>query len=66
LGYYQRAIAVNPNDKSALSGIGIIYFRQHDYTQAIEYYDRALAIDPNYNTAVLGKIMALSKMSHHD
>jgi Tetratricopeptide repeat len=65
LGYYDRALAANPNDKSALVGIGIVYFRQHNYTQAIEYYDRALAIDPNYNSAVLGKIMALSKMSHH-
>jgi tetratricopeptide (TPR) repeat protein len=62
--YFEKALAIDPNDKRTLSDIGVVYSIQGNYIQAIEYFDKALAIDPNYNTAVLGKVVSLSKMGH--
>jgi tetratricopeptide (TPR) repeat protein len=63
--YFEKALAIDPNDKRTLSDIGVVYSIQGNYIQAIQYFDKALSIDPNYNTAVLGKVVSLSKMGHH-
>jgi len=37
----------NPQHFGALSGYGLIYFRQEDYENAIVWWERALAVNPN-------------------
>ena len=62
--YYDKALAIDPNDKHALNGKGdALYSLANDtqgYENAIQYYDKALAIDPKDSYALNGKGNALS------
>ena len=44
--YFEKVIAVNPNNGSALGNLGAIYHNQNDLQQAINYYDQSLALTP--------------------
>ena len=39
-----KALAIDPNDKTALNGKGFALYYLGDYTQAIQYFDKALAL----------------------
>ena len=65
--YYDKALAIDPNYKEALSGkgsaldgIGNAFYNQGNYTQAIQYYNKALAIN---STDRNGKQDAISKIA---
>jgi tetratricopeptide (TPR) repeat protein len=45
--YYDRALAINPNDVNALANKASALFDFGSYDEAIKYYDEALAIKPN-------------------
>ncbi len=53
--YYDRVLAIDPNDVYALNGKGNSLTNLGRYQEAIEYYDRVLAIDPNDVYALNGK-----------
>ena len=67
--YYDKALAIDPNDKEALNGKGdALYYPANDtqgYEKAIQYYDKALAINPNYKDALNGKGNALSSQGNN-
>ena len=45
--YYDKALAIDPNNFAALTNKGAVLDSLRNYTQAITYLDKALAIDPN-------------------
>ena len=58
--YYDKALAIDPNDANALNGKGNSLNYLGDYAQAIQYFDKALAINPNDANALNGKGNSLS------
>jgi tetratricopeptide (TPR) repeat protein len=46
LQHFERALAIEPESKAALNGLGKIMLDQAHYEQALEYHRQALAIDP--------------------
>jgi tetratricopeptide (TPR) repeat protein len=61
--YYDKALAIDPNDKHALDGKGNALYNQGNYKQAIKFYDEALAVDPHYIDAIYDKATALNASS---
>jgi type IV pilus biogenesis/stability protein PilW len=49
---FQKALALNPNNKETLNYLGYISTRFKKYDEAISYYKRAISLDPNYAEAV--------------
>jgi len=49
---FQKAIALNPENKEALYNLGYISYKFKEYPEAISYYERTLLVDPNYSEAV--------------
>ncbi|MDQ6724371.1 MAG: tetratricopeptide repeat protein, partial [Thermoproteota archaeon] len=47
LKYYDKDLAINPNDTKVLNNKGVALNSLGNYTGAIKYYDKALAINPN-------------------
>ena len=45
--YYDKALAMDPNYKRALTEKRWCVYNLGNYTQAIKYFDKALAMDPN-------------------
>jgi tetratricopeptide (TPR) repeat protein len=52
---YDKALAIDPNNKIALGNKGAALYHLGRYTEAESNYDKALAIDPNYRDALYGK-----------
>ena len=46
LQYFDKALAIQPNDIHALYDKGVALGNLRNYTEAIKYYDKALAIQP--------------------
>lgn len=44
---YERIIAKNPNNSSAINNLGVQYEHEGDYFKALECYEKALLITPN-------------------
>ena len=63
--YYDKALAVDPNNKRALNNKGSTLYSLGNYRQAIQSFDKALAIDPNYAAALTGKGAALDSLGNH-
>jgi tetratricopeptide (TPR) repeat protein len=63
--YYDKALAIDPNDTYALSSKGYALDGLGKYEEAIEYYDKALAIDPNDANALNGKGYALGNLGNY-
>ena len=66
---FNKALAIDPNYKEALSGkgnaldgIGSTFYNQGEYTQSIQYYNKALAINSTDSSALFGKQNAISKI----
>jgi superkiller protein 3 len=45
--YYQKAIALDPNDASAYGNMGVAYGNLQDHREAIRCFRKVIAIDPN-------------------
>jgi tetratricopeptide (TPR) repeat protein len=63
--YYDRSLAINPNDADALSNKGSALDDLGNHTQAIQYYDKALAINPNDTATLSNKGLALNYLGKH-
>jgi tetratricopeptide (TPR) repeat protein len=53
--FYKRALAVDSNNVSALSGLAMILAQAGHTEQALTLFDRALAINPHVPMALLFK-----------
>ena len=60
--WYDKALAIDPNDGIALTNKGWNLNNLGKFKEAIEWYDKALAIDPNYVMALNNKAFALHKL----
>jgi tetratricopeptide (TPR) repeat protein len=49
--YLDKLIALYPNDERARFNLGVYYFGQQDYTQAIEQNKKVIEIAPDYSLA---------------
>lgn len=47
IAYYDRALQIDPNDKSTLVNLGVCNYRIKEYDKAYVYTRKAMAIDPN-------------------
>lgn len=45
---YQKALSIDSQDITALSGLGDVYFLLGEYLKSIEYYSKVLEIEPTY------------------
>jgi len=64
---FQHAYELNPQNKEALYGIGIIYLLDFDETlKAIDFFQRAVKIDPDYSDAYNNLGYAHEKMGKYD
>src|SRR5215212_1797923 len=64
--YFDRALAIDPNDIDALINKGIALDGLRRYQEAILYYDSALAIDPNDIDALINKGADLYNLGRHE
>ncbi|MGC2681174.1 MAG: tetratricopeptide repeat protein, partial [Candidatus Nitrosopolaris sp.] len=53
--YFDKALAIQPNDTYLLDITGMALNKLGNYTGAIQYFDKALAIDPNDEAALYNK-----------
>jgi tetratricopeptide (TPR) repeat protein len=60
--YFDKALAINPNDTDALNNKGLALAQLGKYNEAISYYDKALEIKPNYATAPNNKGAVLNDL----
>jgi type IV pilus assembly protein PilF len=64
---FQKALELNPTDKEALNGIGVInLMKLEDYPRAIEYFQRALKVDKSFAEASNNMGGAYEKMGKYD
>jgi len=48
-----RSAALNPGDTDTLCELGLTYFQEHDYWNALHYYEKAFALNPEYPRALM-------------
>ena len=48
---YQKLIAVAPDNPEVHNNLGVIHFRQREYSKAKTYFETALALDADYDEA---------------
>ncbi|MFA4955392.1 MAG: tetratricopeptide repeat protein [Candidatus Methanoperedens sp.] len=63
---YNKAIAINPNDKEAWLFKGLAFGELDEYDKAIEAYNKAIDIDPNYAYAWNHKGTALTELGEYN
>ncbi|MDD5071005.1 MAG: tetratricopeptide repeat protein [Candidatus Omnitrophica bacterium] len=51
IGYFKKALAINPNYGAAYNNIGVSYYSLGNHNRALVYYNKALAIDPQLSAA---------------
>jgi tetratricopeptide (TPR) repeat protein len=66
IAYYDKALAIDPNDVDALNYKGAALYRQGKHQEAITYFDKALAIDPNYVPALTYKGIYVYDLERYD
>jgi len=49
----EKAISINPEDKSTLLNYGIVNFKLERYAKAVEAWDKTISLDPNMSEAPL-------------
>ena len=64
LGYFDKALAVSPDNARILDNKGFALYSLGNLSGALHYYDKALAIEPNYTTASNDKELALLKVGN--
>jgi Tetratricopeptide repeat len=60
--YFDKALAINPDDRVALDGKGAALYMSGRFNEAIQYFDKALAINPDDAYASNTKNLALSQL----
>jgi tetratricopeptide (TPR) repeat protein len=65
IGYYDRALAVEPNNLIALNKKGQALVGLGRYQEAISSFDKALSIEPNYVDALFRKGAVLSVLEKY-
>jgi tetratricopeptide (TPR) repeat protein len=63
--FYDKILAIDPNDVNALYNKGMSLDNLGQYQEAITYYDKALAIDPNYDYALNNKGVTLYNLGQY-
>lgn len=53
--YYNKALHIDPNDKSTLVNLGVCYYRMKDYDSAYKCTSKAMEIDPS-DTSLFGNM----------
>ena len=51
--YYEKAIAINPNDPNVLTDLGIMYRRVGNPEKAVSLFQQARKVDPAHENATL-------------
>ena len=64
--YYDKALAIEPNDVDVLNNKGLALYNQQKYDESIQYYDKVLAIDPTNIYALNSKGLALYNQQKYD
>jgi tetratricopeptide (TPR) repeat protein len=59
LKYYDKALAIKPNDTTVLDNKGIVLVKLGNFTQAIQFFDKALSMDPKNVGGLYNKAVAL-------
>jgi tetratricopeptide (TPR) repeat protein len=62
--YYDRSLAIDPNNVNALNEKGLTLVALGRHKEAIEYYDRALQISPNDAVILDNKDLALAAINN--
>jgi Flp pilus assembly protein TadD len=44
---YEQALSLAPRDPYALMGLGLLAYRESDFSQAASYFSRTVAVDPS-------------------
>ena len=65
INYYDRTLAIDPHDFTALNGKGAVLEKLGNYTGAIEYFDKSLAINPKYEIALYDKGYTLAALGNY-
>lgn len=55
IDYYNKALRIDPNDKSTLVNLGVCYYRMKDYDSAYKCTSKAMEIDPS-DTSLFGNM----------
>lgn len=63
---YQKALAVEPNNKGALIGLGRLLHRHGQMTESVETYERALAVHPNDPVILNDMGLCLARLEDYD
>lgn len=63
--YYDKALAIQPNNAGALNSKATAIYHLGNYTGAIQYVDKALAIDPKNILALNNKAVFLDSLGNH-
>jgi tetratricopeptide (TPR) repeat protein len=63
---YQTCLTRDPKHGGALTGMGILEFRQKQYEQAANYLDRAVLSAPNYQPAHYYRGLTLAKLGRKE
>jgi tetratricopeptide (TPR) repeat protein len=63
--YYDKVLAIDPNEVNATYNKGSALDSLGNYTGAIEYYDRVLAINPNDVDALNSKGVSLDNLGNY-
>ena len=66
IGYYQKALSINPNLASIHTNLAIELYQVGDVTNAFKHYHKALEIKPNFVFAHIKVGVAYSKQGHTD
>ncbi len=61
LGYFGKALQMNPASMDALSGSGYCHMSMHDYGSAISSFQKALKTNKNFGPAIIGLAQAQEK-----
>jgi tetratricopeptide (TPR) repeat protein len=65
LAYYDKALAIDPNNVHSLYNKGLTLDNLGNHTEAIVYYHKALAIDPKDIYALISKGLALGNLGNY-
>jgi signal transduction histidine kinase len=64
--WFDKALAINPNDYNAMRNKAVSLSKKGDEDAAIEWYDKALAVNPNDYDAMRAKGVSLANQGNHD
>jgi tetratricopeptide (TPR) repeat protein len=61
-----EALAERPDDAGWLNQLGLLYFAQGQYADALAAFDRAICADPHYIEPLLNGAIVLSDLGYYD